>query len=164
MGAPARTETPAQKNTQPATTHANTCTHSEGNWDAELIQTAPAPWSESAEGVDAKCLTFCNNYPYREWRRHVCAILCKCTWVGWVGVIFSCNIHPRWEGPDLTSVLIWPLLTEPVHFAQSSHHPHIVPSPLAAVPGWTQIRAESKSSCPSLLCWTLSAFLGPIPH
>lgn len=82
------------------------------NKDAASIQTAPARRSETAKGLDAKRLSFHNNYPYRE--KACCfqtVVVCMCFCVrererekGGGG--YSCNIHPHWAGPDLTSMLI----------------------------------------------------------
>ena len=104
------------------------------NGDAASIQTAPALRSETAEGLDAKRLSFCNNYPSRE-RRHVfvymgfcvcvcvCACACVCVCVCVVGV-YSCNIHPHCESPDLTALLILLYVTEPVHLVQCPPNTH----------------------------------------
>ena len=72
------------------------------------------------------------------------ACMCVCVCARVMGV-YSCNIHPYCESPDLTALLILLYVTEPVHLVQSPPHystpnPHthshlsIIPPSLLACP------------------------------
>lgn len=65
-------------------THAHT--HTKENTDAASMQTVPAPRSETAKGLDTKCLSFHNNYPYRGGTcrsQTVFVFMCSCVCV-WI--------------------------------------------------------------------------------